>query len=63
VKLFLSSTFADLVAEREAVQKALRRRRQSVLAMEDFLATPSTPLDTALQHLHASDVIILVIGS
>lgn len=62
MKLFLSSTFADLVAEREAVQKALRRRRQSVLAMEDFLATPSTPLDTALQHLHASDVIILVIG-
>jgi hypothetical protein len=62
MKVFLSSTFTDLVAEREAVLKALRRKRQSVLAMEDFLATPSTPLDTALQHLRDSDVMILVIG-
>jgi hypothetical protein len=62
VKLFLSSTFRDLIAEREAVQDALRKRRQSVLAMEDFLATPSTPLETALEHLRASDLVILVIG-
>ena len=62
MKVFLSSTFSDLVAEREAVLKALRKKRQSVLAMEDFLATPSTPLDIALQHVRASDVFILVIG-
>jgi hypothetical protein len=30
--------------------------------MEDVLATPSTPLDTALQHVRASDIFILVIG-
>lgn len=62
MKLFLSSTFRDLVAEREAVLKALRRTRHSALAMEDFLASPSTPLDTALQHVRNSDLMILIIG-
>ena len=62
LKVFLSSSFSDLVAEREAVLKALRKKRQSVLTMEDFLATPSTPLETALQQVRASDVFILVIG-
>ncbi len=62
MKVFLSSTLIDLVAEREAVLKALRRKRQSVLAMEDFLATPSTSLETALKHLSESDLMILVIG-
>jgi hypothetical protein len=31
-------------------------------AMEDFLATPNTPRETALDHLRNSDVMILVIG-
>src|ERR1700674_4993921 len=38
MKIFLSSTFLDLMDEREAVLKALHRRRMSTLAMEDFLA-------------------------
>jgi hypothetical protein len=59
---FLSSTFLDLVDERESVLEALRKKRMSTLAMEDFLATPSTPLATALDHLRESDVMILVIG-
>ena len=63
MKVFLSSTFLDLVEEREAVLRALRQMRTSTLAMEDFLASPSTPVDTALEHLRASDLMILVIGS
>jgi hypothetical protein len=51
-----------LVEEREAVLEALRKKRMSTLAMEDFLASPSTPLDTALENLRNSDVMILVIG-
>jgi hypothetical protein len=30
--------------------------------MEDFLATPNPPIDTALEHLRNSDVMLLVIG-
>jgi hypothetical protein len=62
MKVFLSSTFLDLQAERDAVLKALRRKRTSTLAMEDFLATPTTPSHTALENLRESDVMILVIG-
>lgn len=62
MKIFLSSTFLDLAEDRQAVLEALRRRRASTLAMEDFLATPTTPAETALENLRNSDVMILVIG-
>jgi hypothetical protein len=62
LKVFLSSTFLDLVDERESVLKALHKKRASTLAMEYFMASPSTPLETALENLRNSDVMILVIG-
>ncbi len=62
MKLFLSSTFLDLVEERHAVLDALRKKRMLTLAMEDFLASPSRPLETALENLRNSDVMVLVIG-
>ena len=62
MKVFLSSTFRDLVPEREAVLRALRRRRQIAIAMEDFLADPAVPLDTALTELRSSDVVLLILG-
>jgi len=62
LKVFLSSTFRDLGPEREAVLLALRRRHQTVIAMEDFLAGPAPTLETALEHLRESDVVLLVLG-
>ena len=62
MKVFLSSTFRDLVEEREAVLQALHKRRTSTLAMEYFVATPSTPCETAFENLRNSDVMILLIG-
>ena len=62
MKIFLSSTFLDLVEEREAVREALHKKRASTLAMDYFVATPGTPRETALSHLRNSDVMILVIG-
>lgn len=62
MKVFLSSTFLDLVAERKAVLEALHKKKAATLAMEYFLASPSTPRETALQNLRNSDVMILVIG-
>ena len=62
MKLFLSSTFRDLAPEREAVLGMLQRKRQAVLAMEHFLSSASTPLDTALSTLRTSDLVVLVIG-
>lgn len=62
MKPFLSSTFLDLVEERKAVLEALRKMRLLTHAMEDFLATPKPPRDTALEHLRDSDMMLLVIG-
>src|SRR4051794_437324 len=62
MRVFLSSTFLDLVEEREAVLRALQRKHSSTLAMEYFLASPTTPCETALENLRNSDVMILVIG-
>ena len=62
LKAFLSSTFLDLSEERDAVLKALRKTRTPTIGMEDFLASPGTPLDVALENLRHSDVMILVVG-
>ncbi len=59
---FLSSTLLDLVKEREAVLRALRKMRLVTQAMEDFLAMPFRPSETALSNLRQSDVVLLVIG-
>jgi hypothetical protein len=62
VKIFLSSSFGDLRSERKAVLMSLQRRKQSVAAMEYFLATPETPLETALTELRQSDVVLVIVG-
>ena len=62
LKIFLSSTFSDLIPDREAVLEALQREKRSVLAMEYFLATAATPLETALRDVRNSDLAILVVG-
>ena len=62
MKVFLSSTFRDLVPERDVVLGVLRRRRQVAVAMEDFLAGPAPPLDTALTELRGSDLVLLILG-
>lgn len=62
MKIFLSSTFRDLITDRKAVLDALQRRQQSFAAMEYFLATPKTPLATCLDELRKSDVVVVVVG-
>ena len=42
--------------------RALQKQMQSVVAMEFFLAAAETPLETVLDHLRKSDIILLVIG-
>lgn len=52
----------DLLEERETVLGALRKKRLLTQAMEDFLAIPSPPSETALEQLRDSDVMLLVLG-
>ncbi len=62
LKVFLSSTFLDLVEERHAVLEALHKKQTSTLAMEYFVASPNTPRETALEELRKADIMVLAIG-
>lgn len=52
-KIYLSSTFEDLKAYREAVYRVLRQLRHDVVSMEDYVASPQRPLDKCLADVAA----------
>ena len=57
-KIYLSSTYADLKAYREAVYHALRQMVHDVIAMEDYVATDQRPSEKCLADVAASDLYI-----
>lgn len=59
VRVFISSTWEDLQPEREAVEKALHRMRDTAFAgMEYFGSRPETPREVSLNEVDRSDVYI-----
>jgi hypothetical protein len=58
IKVFVSSTWADLQAEREMVEKALSRMRVRFVGMEYFGSRPDTPKQTCLDEIARSNVYI-----
>jgi len=62
LRVFVSSTFVDLRAEREAAVEALRRSQLVPWGMELFISEPSSPLDVCLRELRLSDAVVLIIG-
>lgn len=59
---FLSSTFADLSAERELVHKIVNEIGHSCLRMEDFPSNAFTIKDFTYDKIRESDGVILLIG-
>jgi len=47
-KIYVSSTYKDLVEHRQQVYDKLRERRYDVIAMEDYVATDKRPLEKCL---------------
>ncbi|MBN1814448.1 MAG: DUF4062 domain-containing protein, partial [Anaerolineae bacterium] len=47
-KVYVSSTYGDLVEHRQQVYDILRKMRYDVIAMEDYVATDERPLDKCL---------------
>ena len=56
IKIYLSSTGADLVDYRRAVYHTLRQMREDVVAMEDYVATDQPPLDKCLTDVAEADI-------
>lgn len=62
LRVFLCSTYSDLVEERESVLDAVRRLQLLHDSMEFFGARPNTPLETSLEEIRSSDIVIVIIG-
>jgi tetratricopeptide (TPR) repeat protein len=57
-KIYISSTYSDLVEHRERVYDVLRKMRYDVMAMEDYVATDERPLDKCLADVASCDLYV-----
>lgn len=62
VKVFISSTFLDLVPYRQKVNDAIQRLQQVVVGMELFGAETDTPVETCVRRVKESSIFILIVG-
>lgn len=60
--VFVCSTFSDLSQEREGVLDAIRRLKLQHDSMEFFGARAEQPIETCLQEVRASDVLVVIVG-
>jgi serine phosphatase RsbU (regulator of sigma subunit) len=60
--VFLCGTYVDLTAEREAVLASIREMQHAHQAMEFFGARPDRPIETCLEEVRASDIVVVVLG-
>jgi hypothetical protein len=60
--IFLCSTFSDLNQERQGVLDAIRRLKQRHDSMEFFGAHATQPVETCLQEVRASNVLVVIVG-
>lgn len=60
--VFLCSTYSDLSAERTAVLETIRNLQLQHDSMEFFGARPAQPIETCLEEVRSSDVLIVIVG-
>src|SRR5262249_47930051 len=54
--IYISSTYKDLSAHREAVYNQLQRMKHTVIAMEAYVARDDRPADACIRDVAASDL-------
>jgi hypothetical protein len=61
-KIYISATYSDLKAYRDAVYRILRMLRHDVISMEDYVATDQYPLHRCLGDVSSCDAYVGLIG-
>jgi Domain of unknown function (DUF4062)/NACHT domain len=61
-KIYISSTFQDLIDFRKSVTHALRTTRHEVISMEEYVAAAQRPLEKCLEDVAACDIYIGLFG-
>ena len=62
MKIFLCSTYSDLVEERKSAIEAITRLQHQHGTMEFFGARADRPIETCLQEVRTSDLLVVIIG-
>lgn len=62
MKVFISSTYEDLQAERETILSLITRLKASFVGMEIFPATAKTPKELALRTISECDAAIFIVA-
>lgn len=62
ITVFICSTFSDLSSEREAVMDSVRRLQLQHDSMEFFGARSGQALETCLEEVRKSDVLVVIVG-
>jgi ribokinase len=62
-RIFLSSTYSDLVPYRTAVENLVRKFGELFIGMEHFGARSQPSLETCLQEVRGSDVVLVLAGA
>ena len=61
-KIYISSTYKDLIDEREAAAKAVRRLGHQAIAMEDYVASDERPVNKCLADVRACQAYVGIIA-
>jgi len=62
MKIYISSTYQDLVEHRAVVDRTLRRMGHDVIGMEQYVAEGNKPLDRCLADVRLSDLYVVLVG-
>lgn len=61
-KVFVSSTYQDMIPYRQKVNEAIQRLQQIMVGMELFGSESETPLETCIKRVKESSLFILIVG-
>jgi Domain of unknown function (DUF4062) len=62
MKVYISSTYQDLVDHRAAVDRTLRRMGHDVIGMEQYIAEGSKPVDRCKADVRAADAYVVMVA-
>jgi hypothetical protein len=62
MKVYISSTYQDLVDYRAAVDRTLRRMGHDVIGMEQYVAEGSKPVDRCKADVRAADAYVIIVA-
>lgn len=62
MKVYISSTYQDLVEHRAAVDRTLRRMGHDVIGMEQYVAEGSKPVDRCQADVRLADVYVIIVA-